>query len=58
MMLKTKERLNALIVKHTGQPIEKIVKDTDRDFWMSPEEALEYGIIDKIITERPTTKKK
>lgn len=57
-MLKTKERLNQVIVKHTGQPLEKIIKDTDRDYWMVAEEALAYGIVDKIITERPTTKKK
>ncbi len=45
---KTKKRLNELLVKHTGQPLEKIEKDTDRNFFMSPEEAKEYGIIDKV----------
>ena len=57
-MLKTKDRMNQIIVKHTGQPLERIVKDTDRDYRMIAEEALEYGIIDKIITERPKGKKK
>lgn len=57
-MVKTRERLNHVIVKHTGQPFEKVEKDTDRDYWMVAEEAVTYGIVDKIITERPTTKKK
>jgi ATP-dependent Clp protease protease subunit len=45
---KTKKRLNELLVKHTGQPLERIEKDTDRNFFMSPEEAKEYGLIDKV----------
>lgn len=58
-MIKTKDRLNQVIVKHTGQSMEKIVKDTDRDYWMVAEEALAYGIVDKIITERaPAAPKK
>lgn len=57
-MIKTKERLNKIILKHTGQSLEKIEKDTDRDYWMVAEEAIEYGIVDKIITERPSDKKK
>jgi len=48
-ILKTKERLNQLLAKHTGQPLSKIEKDTDRDFWLSAEEAKAYGIIDEII---------
>ncbi len=44
----TKARLNKLLVTHTGQPIEKIEKDTDRNYFMSPEEAKEYGLIDKV----------
>ena len=43
-----RERLNALIASHTGQPIDKVAKDTDRDFWMSPDEAAEYGLVDKV----------
>ena len=49
---KTKRRLNELLVIHTGQPIEKIEKDTDRNFFMSPEEARDYHIIDKIYLHR------
>lgn len=45
---KTKKRLNELLVKHTGQPLERIEKDTDRNFFMSPDEAKEYGLIDKV----------
>lgn len=45
---KTKKRLNELFVKHTGQPLEVVEKDTDRNFFMAPEEAKEYGLIDKV----------
>ncbi len=48
-IVKTKERLNQLLAKHTGQPLSKIEKDTDRDFWLSAEEAKAYGVIDEII---------
>lgn len=48
-ILKTKERLNKMLAKNTGQPLEKIQKDVDRDFYMSPEEAKKYGIIDEIM---------
>ena len=51
-ILQLKEKLNHLFSHHTGQPIEKVAKDTDRDFFMSPEEAKKYGIIDEIITIR------
>ena len=46
---KIKERLNQILIKHTGHPLEKIEKDTDRDRFMSAEEALEYGLIDHVI---------
>ncbi len=46
---KTKERLNQILLKHTGQPLEKIEEDTDRDRFMDPEEALEYKLIDRIV---------
>ena len=49
-IMKTKEKLNRLLAKHTGRSYEEIVKDTDRDNYMSAEEALDYGLIDKIIT--------
>jgi ATP-dependent Clp protease protease subunit len=51
-ILKLKELLNEIYVQHTGQPLEKIQKDTDRDFFMSAEESKEYGIIDEVITSR------
>ena len=49
-ILKLRDHVNKIISERTGQPVEKIEKDTDRDYFMSAEEALEYGIIDKIIT--------
>ena len=54
-ILKTREKLNRILAERTGQPIEVIEKDTDRDNYMSAERALEYGIIDKIM-ERNETK--
>ncbi|MDD5454205.1 MAG: ATP-dependent Clp endopeptidase proteolytic subunit ClpP [Candidatus Ratteibacteria bacterium] len=48
-ILSLKEKMNQLIAKHTGQPLERIQKDTERDFFMNPEEAKKYGIIDEII---------
>jgi ATP-dependent Clp protease protease subunit len=45
-----KTRLNNILLKHTGHPLEKIEQDTDRDRFMSAEEALEYGLVDKVIT--------
>jgi ATP-dependent Clp protease protease subunit len=48
-IVKTKERLNQLLAKHTGQPLSKVEKDTDRDFWLSADEAKAYGLIDEII---------
>ena len=48
-ILKMKDRLNKILAKHTGQKLDKIIKDTDRDYFMSAEEAKEYGIVDKII---------
>lgn len=49
-ILKIKDRLNKILVKHVGQPIDKIEKDTDRDYFMNAEEAKAYGIIDDVIT--------
>lgn len=48
-ILKTKQRLNQVLAKHTGQSLAKIEKDTERDFWLSAEEAKTYGVIDDII---------
>ncbi|MEW8986560.1 MAG: ATP-dependent Clp endopeptidase proteolytic subunit ClpP [Bacillus sp. (in: firmicutes)] len=49
-ILKLRDHVNQIISERTGQPVDKIAKDTDRDYFMSAQEALEYGIIDKIIT--------
>ena len=49
-ILKIKDRIDQILAKHTGQPLAKIQKDTDRDFFMSSDEAKKYGIIDKIIS--------
>jgi len=48
-IIKIKEKLNKILAKHTGQPLAKVEKDTDRDFYLSAEEAKEYGIIDEVI---------
>lgn len=51
-ILQIKDRVNRILAKHTGQKIEKIEKDTDRDFFMTAEEAKTYGIVDKIIASK------
>ncbi|HAZ28014.1 TPA: ATP-dependent Clp protease proteolytic subunit [Candidatus Acetothermia bacterium] len=51
-IMKTRDRVNEILAKHTGQPKERIEKDTDRDYWMSAEEAKTYGIVDEIIQPR------
>ena len=48
-IIKIKEKLNKILAKHTGQPLAKIEKDTDRDFYLSAEEAKDYGLIDQVI---------
>ena len=48
-ILKTKERINKIISDETGRPLEQVEQDTDRDYWMSVEEAVEYGIVHKVI---------
>ena len=50
-ILKIKDDLNKLLARHTGQKIEKVEKDTDRDYFMNAEEAKKYGLIDKVITK-------
>ena len=52
-ILKTKENLNRILAENTGRPIEEIYRDTERDNYMTAQEALEYGLIDKILTHRP-----
>ena len=51
-ILRVKKQLNQILAKHTGQPIAKISKETDRDFWLTPEEAKAYGLIDEIIKNK------
>ncbi|MGI5957943.1 MAG: ATP-dependent Clp endopeptidase proteolytic subunit ClpP [Massiliimalia sp.] len=51
-MLKTKDKLNRMLSEATGQPLEKIIRDTDRDNFMSAKEAMEYGLIDRVIEKR------
>jgi ATP-dependent Clp protease, protease subunit len=51
---RTKKLLNELISKHTGQKLDKVEKDTDRDYYMSSDEAKKYGIVDAVITKAPT----
>ncbi len=57
-ILTLREKLNQILSKHTGQPIEKIAKDTDRNFFMSTEEAKAYGIIDEVLARKPKIKEK
>ena len=54
-IMRLRERLNKILADHTGQPVKKVSKDTDRDFFMSAEDALEYGVIDGIFAHRTDT---
>jgi len=56
-ILTLRERLNQILAKHSGQPISQIEKDTDRNFFMSAEEAVKYGIVDEIMTRKFERKK-
>ncbi len=51
-ILRMRDKVNQILAKHTGQPLERIEKDTDRDFFMTAEQAKEYGIIDEVISAR------
>ena len=51
-ILMMRERLNGLLADHTGQSVERIAQDSDRDYWMSAEEALDYGMVDVVQTPR------
>jgi len=55
-ILRMREELNSILVKHTGQSQKKIEKDTDRDFFMTGKQAQEYGLVDDVITNRPVKK--
>ncbi|WP_297724590.1 ATP-dependent Clp endopeptidase proteolytic subunit ClpP [Limnohabitans sp. Rim8] len=52
-ILKTREQLNRILAEKTGQPIEKIERDTERDYYLSADEAKEYGLVDEVIAKRP-----
>ena len=56
--LKLRKHLDEILAKHTGQSLEKVSADTDRDFFMTAAEAAEYGIIDRVIEHRATLKEK
>lgn len=56
-ILKMRDHLNTILAERTGQPLERIQKDTDRDNFLSAADAVEYGLIDKVITSEPTSKK-
>jgi ATP-dependent Clp protease protease subunit len=57
-LLRVREDLNLILEKHTNQPLERIREDTERDFFMTSEEAKKYGIVDEIITKKKPTEKK
>lgn len=57
-ILSTRERLNAILAKHSGQPSDRISKDTDRDFFMSAEESVEYGLVDQVMHQRAVSEDK
>ena len=56
-ILRVREQLNDILVKHSGQSLRKIEKDTDRDMFMTGKQAVEYGIVDEVIVSRPNTPK-
>ena len=51
-ILKTKKKLNQILADNTGKPVEQVAEDTERDHWMDAKEALDYGLVDSIITNR------
>jgi len=56
-ILRMKQKLNEILAKHTGQPLEKVDRDTDRDYFLSGEQALEYGLVDKVIYDKRVSPK-
>ena len=52
-ILRLQETIRTILVKHTGQTMEKIARDTDRDFYLNPPQAIEYGLIDEILLKQP-----
>ena len=57
-IMRIQEIIRSILVKHTGQPMEKIAHDTDRDFYLNPGQAIEYGLIDEILSKSPKETKK
>jgi len=53
-IIKTREVLNQVLAEHTGKPVEQIAKDTDRDFYMTAPQAVEYGLVDEVVEKPPT----
>ena len=52
-ILKTREQLNKILAERTGQPLEKVARDVERDYWLSAAEAKDYGVVDQVIAKRP-----
>ena len=52
-IMRMQELIRGIISKHTGQPLDKIVHDTDRDFYLNPQQAVEYGLVDEVLTKPP-----
>ncbi len=57
-ILRLRDRLNEILASHTGRPLDAIAKDTDRDFFMAPEEAKQYGLVDEVVVSRKDQEKK
>ncbi|MDE0231555.1 MAG: ATP-dependent Clp protease proteolytic subunit [bacterium] len=55
LILQMREQTNKILAHHTGQELDKVARDTDRDFWMMADEAAEYGVIDKVLTRQTLT---
>ena len=52
-IVRTREQLNRILAERTGQPLEKVAKDVDRDYWLTAPDAVEYGVIDQVLEKRP-----
>lgn len=52
-IIRERERLNDILAKHTGQPVERIIRDSDRNYYMEPQAAVEYGIVDEVLVPSP-----
>jgi len=56
-ILRTKDLINKILAKHTGQPLERVARDTERDYWMGAEESKAYGLVDDILVPGPKATK-